>query len=183
MSLALGAGFNLWMINAAPLLVFGGLLLVARRSTSSGPPPSPPPSRAWSMLGWVCLAFAALGIVVATASHTPILALYQRAIADAWFQGTLPAGAVAWMRLTYALIGATFLGHFLMLALALRFAPGKRWVLEAVAVSMLGWFLVDATASAMHDAWFNVVMIDLPSLVAVALPWWWAWRGRREPRP
>jgi hypothetical protein len=36
---------------------------------------------------------------------------------------------------------------------------------------MLGWFLVDATASAVHGAWFNVWMIDVPSLLAVALPW------------
>ena len=178
MSLALGAGFNTWMINLIPLLLFGGALLRARGSTSSGPAPPPAPSRAWSVLTWVCLGFAAFGVVVATASHTALFAPYHQAIAGAWFGGgALPADAIAWMRFTYALIGATFLAHFLVLGLALRFAPGQRWVLEAVAVSMEGWFLVDATASAMHEAWFNVWMIDLPSLLAVMVPWWWARRG------
>jgi len=112
------------------------------------------------------------------ASHTFLFELYRGAIANAWFHGSLPPPAIAWLRLSYALIGATFLGHFLMLALALRHAAGERWALHAVAVSMMGWFLVDATASIWHDAWFNVWMIDLPSLVALALPWSLATRSR-----
>lgn len=64
-----------------------------------------------------------------------------------------------------------------MLALALRHAAGERWVLGAVASSMLGWFIVDATASVVHDAWFNVWLIDVPSLLALALPWWLALRS------
>jgi hypothetical protein len=170
-SLAMGAGFNVWMINLAPLLVCGGLLLRARAGTQPGPAPAPAPSRAWAALRWVCVGLAVVGVVVALGSHTLPFAVYRQAIADAWFHGTLDADASRWLRFAYALIGATFLGHFLMLALALRHAPGERWVLHAVASSMLGWFLVDATASAVHGAWFNVWMIDVPSLLAVALPW------------
>jgi hypothetical protein len=119
-----------------------------------------------------------VGVVVALGSHTLVFAPYQQAIADAWFHGTLPVDAWIWLRFTSALIGATFLGHFVMLALALRHAAGQRWVLDAVASSMLAWFLIDASQSAVHGAWFNVWMIDLPSLGAVALPWWLALRER-----
>lgn len=179
MSLAMGAGFNVWMINLAPLVVFGGLLVPAFAGTRPGPTPAVAAApRAWLVLRWVCAGFGALGVVVALGSHTLVFAPYRQAIADAWFHGTLPADAWIWLRFTYALIGATFLGHFLMLALALRHAEGQRWVLDAVATSMLAWFLVDASASAAHGAWFNVWMIDLPSLVAVALPWWLAMRDR-----
>jgi hypothetical protein len=177
-SLALGAGFNVWMIDLAPLIVFGGLLLRARAATRPGLAaalPLVPPPR-WAALRWVCTGFAAFGVLVALGSHTLPFAYYRQAIADAWFHGTLDADAWVWLRFAYALIGATFLGHFLMLALALRQASGERWVLDAVATSMLGWFLVDATGSVVHGAWFNVWMIDVPSLLAVALPWWLARR-------
>jgi len=183
-SLALGAGFNVWMINLAPLVAFGGLLLLARAgtrpevATGVAVAAAAAESRASVVLRWVCTGFAAFGVLVALGSHTLPFALYRQAIADAWFHGTLPADAWIWLRFTYALIGATFLGHFLMLALALRHAPGQRWVLDAVATSMLAWFFVDVTASAVHGAWFNVWMIDVPSLFAVALPWWLALRGR-----
>lgn len=171
LSLAMGAGFNVWMIDLAPLLLFGGLLVPAYAATRPGPIPAPAPTPAWAALRWVCLGFAAFGVVVALYSHAWPFALYRQAIADAWFHGTLDAHGWTWLRFTYALIGATFLAHFLMLALALRHAPGERWVLWAVASSMLGWFLVDATLSAVHGAWFNVWMIDVPSLIAVAIPW------------
>jgi hypothetical protein len=177
-SLALGAGFNVWMIDLAPLVVVGGLLLAVRARARMEAPAPATETRAWAGLRWVCTGFAAFGVLVALGSHTLPFAPYRQAIADAWFHGTLPADAWLWLRFTYALIGATFLGHFLMLALALHHAPGQRWVLDMVATSMLAWFLVDATASAAHGAWFNVWMIDVPSLLAVALPWWLALRGR-----
>lgn len=176
-SLALGATFNVWMINLAPLVVFGGLLLPVRAATRPSPPPGPAPSRAWAALWWVCLGFAAFGVLVALGSHTLPFSFYHQAIADAWFQGTMPPVAWTWLRSCYALIGATFVAHFLMLALALRHAPGEPWVLRAVITSMLGWFLVDAPLSALHGAWFNVWMIDVPSLVGVAVPWALARRG------
>ncbi|MCX4246280.1 hypothetical protein [Paraliomyxa miuraensis] len=171
LSLALGARFNVWMINLAPLIVFGGLLVPARAATRPDPEAAVTPIRAFAALRWVCLGFAGFGVVVAVSSHTWLFGFYQRAIADAWFHGTLEEHAWIWLRFSYALIGATFLAHFLMLALALRHAAGQRWVLHAVMSSMLGWFLVDATLSAAHGAWFNVWMIDVPSLLAVALPW------------
>lgn len=185
LSLAMGAGFNVWMINLAPLVLFGGLLVPAYAGTRAEPARAVAVAepRAWLGLRLVCTGFAAFGLVVALGSHTLVFAPYRQAIADAWFRGTLSADAWIWLRFTYALIGATFLGQFLMLALALRHAGGQRWVLDAVATSMLAWFLVDATASAAHGAWFNVWMIDVPSLVAVAVPWWLAVRGRGRQGP
>lgn len=183
LSLVQGAGFNVWMINLAPLLVFGGLLLTARPKQDPGSEPAPrslplAASTHWNALRWVCVGFAVFGVVVALGNETPLFAIYRQAIADAWFGGTFEADAWVWLRFGYGIIGATFFAHFLMLAIALRHAPGERWVLSAVASSMLGWFLVDATASALHDAWFNVWMIDVPSLVALAVPWWLAMRSK-----
>jgi len=172
MSIVLGATFNVWMINLAPLLLFGGPLVYARRFTAVGAPSKLVPSRMWLALRWICFGFAIFGIVVATTSHTLVFGLYQQAIAQVWFEGTLPAEAVTWLRFSYALVGATFLGQFLMLGLALLHAPRERWVLRMTIASMMGWFLVDATASLWHGAWFNVWMIDLPSLATVGIPWW-----------
>ena len=173
----MGASFHVWMLDVPPLVVVGGLLLLVRADTRAEPEPAAAAeTRAWAVLRWVCVGFAAFAVVVALGSHTLPFELYRQAIADAWFRGTLDAAAWSWLRFTHALVGATFLAHFLVLAVALRRAPGERWVLGAVATSMLAWFVVDAAASLVHGAAFNVWMIDVPSLLAVAVPWWLAHR-------
>ena len=169
MSLVLGVTATLWMIDAAPLVLFGGLLLATYRSTRASTPP-PPSARWWTVTQRACVVFVLVGVVVATASHSVIFEIYRQAIADTWFQGQLPADALAWVRMAYALVGATFVGHFIMLATALHFAVGQRWVLHATISSMLAWFFVDSTADIVHGAWFNVWMINIPSLLAVLIP-------------
>ncbi len=180
-SLWLGATFNVWMINLVPLVLFGGLLLRARPTASEPRPAASTPSTAWSALRWACFGFAALGVVVALANHLAPFAVYRQGIADTWFAGALPAVALTWVRFSYALIGATFMGHFIMLGLALRHAVGQRWVLAAVATSMMAWFVVDAGLSAWHGAWFNLWLIDLPSFGLVMIPW--ALARAATPRP
>ncbi|MEM7159896.1 MAG: hypothetical protein AAF799_44055 [Myxococcota bacterium] len=169
-SVTLGAHFNVWMVDAAPLVLLGGLLVACHRSTSTTAPPTPAPNRAWLFTQRACIVFVVVGVVVATTSHTVIFELYRHAIADTWFRGQLPADALAWVRMSYALVGATFVGHFIMLAMALHYAAGQRWVLQATVSSMLAWFFIDSIADLVHGAWFNVWMINLPSLSAVLIP-------------
>ncbi|MEZ4326976.1 MAG: hypothetical protein R3B40_17290 [Polyangiales bacterium] len=183
-SLAVGATFNVWMINLLPFISFGALLAWAhRRGTHDAArvvrPPHAPITASWRALTLVCWLFVAVGVALSLGSTSLLFGVYQRAVAEAWFEGALTVEALTWMRFSYGIIGATFGAHFLMLALALHGAPGQRWVLTAVATSMLAWFVVDATGSALHGAWFNVWWVDAPSLAAVAIPWALA---RRETR-
>jgi hypothetical protein len=85
-----------------------------------------------------------------------------------------PAVATAWQAFVSAPVGATFLGHFAMLAWAVHRAGDQAWALRAVIVSMLAWFCVDSTTGVLHGAWFNLAMVNIPSLFAVAIPWWFA---------
>jgi hypothetical protein len=135
---------------------------------------------AWTLLTRVCWGLALVGCVLALGNTTALFAVYHQAVADAWFRGSRDPDALTWMRFTYGIIGATFAGHFVMLALALRCARGQRWVLQATATSMLAWFAVDATGSALHGAWFNVWLVDAPSLLAVLAPCALAWRATAE---
>jgi hypothetical protein len=133
------------------------------------------------VLAWVCTAFALFGIVVAVGSTSVIFAVYRQSMADALFGGALPPEATTWIAFLYAPIGATFLGHFTMLAWAVtrdRNRAEARWI---VAISMLAWFVVDSSTGVMHGAWFNIAMVNVPSLLAVGVPWWLARPRARHP--
>jgi hypothetical protein len=172
-SLVVGAAFNVWMINLAPLVTFGGVVALARphatRETLR-----PVLDRAERALAWVCGVLAVFGIFVAVGSTSPIFELYRQGIADRWYDGAMSREATRWLAFVYAPIGATFLGHFAMLALAVLRDPDRREAWRVVGVSMLAWFLVDSSTGVWHRAWFNLAMVNVPSLFAVAVPWWLA---------
>jgi hypothetical protein len=170
-SLALGAGFNVWMINLWPLVIVGGLLAALRRHTEAGEPTEPPRVWPWKLLWLGMAAFAVVGVVVAVAIRSPIFDLYNSGLRDAFFahREAMPADAVTYQRFAFGLIGATFAGHFVMLAWAARRAARERWVLAAIATSIAVWFVIDTTACLVHGALFNVLMINLPSLLAIAV--------------
>ena len=158
-------------VGVPTLVAFGVPLLAVRRHATTDTPP-PELTRAERVLAIVCLGFGAFGVVLAAAATTPLFFVYAQGIAHTWFEGQAPAAVEAWQGVVYPAIGATFAGHFVMLALAVRNAPDRAFARRLVAVSMLAWFLLDSSTGVAHGAWFNVLGVNLLSLVAVAVPWW-----------
>jgi len=174
-SLGLDAPFNVWMINVAPLLVFGVPLWLARPSPEADAP-KPAVPRPWMVLAATCGVFVIVGLLLLGTPISPLFAPYLQTLAKTYFKGGINHEAYIWIRFTYGLVGVTFAAHFLMLGWAALRAAGQRWVLNAVALSMLAWFLVDSTACLLHRGTFNVLMINVPSLLALAIPWAWCRR-------
>lgn len=178
-SLGLDATFNVAMINLMPLVVFGIPLWLARPGRDDGDDRSPALPLPWKVLFATCVVFVIVGALLLGTPVSPLFVPYLETLADTYFEGGITHEAYIWIRFLYGLIGVTFGAQFLMLAWALLRAPGQRWVLDAVALSMLAWFLVDSTACLLHGGMFNVLMINVPSMLAVALPWAWCRRTAR----
>jgi len=181
-----GATFNIWLINAVPLVVMGGLLLRLR----SGMRPQSAAETAsfgalpvgWRSLGLISIAFVGVGLVVAFGMDGPFFAIYRDLFGRYFFGGDLPLEAQRYLVFIAGPIGATFAGHFAMLAWAVRSTGAQRpaWLLQCVVTSVMAWFVVDSSMSILHGAWFNVVVVNVPTLVAMAYP---VWRARPAPRP
>ena len=172
LSVALGAYANVWMVNLVPGVLFAALLLA-----HPGPGPAetqPAAGRAWRALTVVCAATAVLGVVTALAIRAPLFAIYNHHLAARF--ALPPDLLVVWQRFAYALIGATFAAHFVVLTGAL-WRWREPWVLRAVVVSTGVWFTVDTAGCALQGAWFNVGLINVPSLIAILLPAWFAHRA------
>ena len=179
LSLAVGAVSNVVMINVLPGLGFLGLLMWARPAAWTAAEPLAVGS-AWRALTWVAAGSAGIGLAVVGALRSPLFGFYNAALAERF--GASP-DIVTWQVFAYGLTGATFAAHFLMLWWALRSEPGARWVLRATLVSVLAWFSVDTLGCAAQGAWFNIALINLPSLLALGVPWSLAARAAARPGP
>jgi hypothetical protein len=174
-SAAHGAWFNIAAVNLVPLVIVGALLWSVRDATggdavarpASGEAEPVPAGQPRRLLGAVMALFAATGLVFAFGMHSPLMATWRAQAASLYLGGTLDAQA--WDLLTFlgGPIGGTVFAHFLMLALAARAQPREATLAAAIAGSVAVWFSIDATSSALHGAWFNIVLIDLPTVVGV----------------
>lgn len=174
-SAAHGAWFNVWMIDLLPLALVGIPLCLVRADTAEGE--TPDPTSAWRILRRLCGVYAAFGFALPLLVASPLFAPYVRLVGDAYFAGAVPADARVWLTFVYGIVGATFGAHFLMLWWALRAAPGRAWVHRMVGTSVGTWFVVDSASCLWHGAAFNVLVVNLPCLVTLAVPWALA-RGR-----
>ena len=181
-SLLYGAAPNIWLINLAPLVLVGGLALVMAPMTKSVPRDRGPVRRSVRVLTVVCAMSIGVGLVSAFLIESPLFGLYRGGIAEAYFAGTIGEEGLLWTRFAYGLIGGTLAGHFIALTAMLLWAPRQRWVLFAVLSSMLAWFVLDSGVSLYAGGAFNVLQVNLPSLLVTLAPLAFALR-REDPGP
>jgi hypothetical protein len=74
----------------------------------------------------------------------------------------------------FALIpaGATTAAFFVVVNMIVYHAFPRReaWAYRAVVGAVLVWFVVDSGLSALHGAWFNIAIANVPCLVVVGVP-------------
>ncbi|MGE0784691.1 MAG: hypothetical protein AB7S26_03310 [Sandaracinaceae bacterium] len=175
-----GAAINVLVINLAPLVVVGGLTLALLPRANRARAPSSPPRVADRALYAACAISALVGLAAAIAFDAPLFAVYRDAIADLYFGG-VEGDWLVYARFVFGLIGGTIAGHFVALGASVAFAPRARWVRLSAVSSMLAWFVLDASISALEGAWFNVLWVDVPSLAVVLVPATIALRGADRP--
>ncbi len=166
-SAALGAGFNVTLVNLLPLVVVGGCLLAAGPGTVA--PKTPPRARPDAVVSAILVFFAGTGLLFALGPRSLPLLLWNTAMESHLLAGVLTVEAERVQRLLGGAIGGTVFAHFVLLLGAHRAAPEAPWVRAAVATSIAAWVIPDALASIAHGAWYNLVYIDAPCVVGVAV--------------
>lgn len=130
---------------------------------------------AWRALEAFAWMNVALGLVLSYAVKSPPFAIYREAMSDAWFEGAvIPHGLGPWFNYGFGAIGAVFAAQFFMLAMLVRFAPGRRWAWWTYGGTVLAWFIVDSASCLVHGATFNVLMVNLPALAGTVVLLAWA---------
>lgn len=111
---------------------------------------------------------------IALGSFDPF-GFYDSQLAQALFgRGALTAEETRLFALSNVLLGATSAGFFIMVGVLARIPLRCRepWAWGCLAGGIATWFVLDSLFSLASGAAFNVVFVNLPCLVVLALPMW-----------
>ncbi|MEM6877097.1 MAG: hypothetical protein AAF544_00955 [Bacteroidota bacterium] len=114
-----------------------------------------------------------IGLLAAFAIESLPFSWYNAGIEATFFDGNLlPAEVQNFKRWTFAVIGSTIAGFQLLIVLVSEYAFRYRqgWAWWAISSAFLLWFCLDSSLSIYYGAWFNVLIINLPALLLVAVP-------------
>jgi hypothetical protein len=179
-SLWLGAAFNVWMINLAPLLLVGlplrGLVPISREDVATPPGRSVWISRLASSplapIFYTSLLGAAAGLMIAFGGATPLFAPWWSGLEAAHYGGgALPESSRRLASFFFGPIGGCTLAQFLMLAVLVRRDGATRRTALAGAVSIAAWFMIDSAWGLACGGLFNIALINLPALALTLPPW------------
>lgn len=125
----------------------------------------------WLMYFNLMLVF--FSIVIAFAGDSILFALHNAASEAAFFPKTgFTPEVLQFKKLLFAIIGGTLAGNHLLLYYVAKhpFAERKKWAWNAIAFSLLLWFVIDSGMSIYLGATYNVLMINIPALIGIGLP-------------
>jgi hypothetical protein len=112
------------------------------------------------------------GLLIALFPGSFLFELHTVALAEAFFGENLTESTEQMRRFFFGIIGGTIAGYFLLQTLIVIFPFRNRecWSWHAIFWAILLWFLIDSTLSIVHGAFFNVWMINIPSLLLIMIP-------------
>jgi hypothetical protein len=119
----------------------------------------------------LCMLFALVGASWVVLGSLDPLGLYERLLARAFFgAGSLGPLAGPVFRFMAGLLGATTAAFFVLAAFVVEHAFPARWAYRAVWAAVLTWFVLNSALSLFVGATFNVAVVNVPCLVALAVP-------------
>ncbi|MEL6674492.1 MAG: hypothetical protein AAFR61_19945 [Bacteroidota bacterium] len=122
-------------------------------------------------LKYVSLFFAVMGALWAIMGTFDPFGIYEGLMSEAFFdQEKLPPEAKKIFSFILGPFGATALGYFLLQYAITDFALIKRerWAYNSILLAFLAWFVLDSMMSIFADAFFNVLLANLTTLVLMA---------------
>lgn len=121
-------------------------------------------------LKFVSLFFAAMGVMWAVLGSFDPFGMYEKEMAQSFYnKDELPTAVVRTFRFIMAPFGATAAGYFILQYFIAKNAFAKRelWGWQAIMFAFFFWFILDTSMSALRGAWFNIVLANIPSLIAM----------------
>lgn len=177
-SLMLGASFNVWMINLAPLLLVGLPLLRGRARFADAPggnaseAPAPRTTTRSQLCFWTSVVGVGTGIGIAFGGTTALFSLWFHGLESAHYAGLPVTDSARSLALFFfGPIGGCTIAQFAMLAAWVGREGSRARVAFAGTISLATWFGVDSIYGIAHDGLFNIAMVNLPAIV-MTLPGW-----------
>lgn len=118
----------------------------------------------------VSIIFAAMGLMWAVLGSFDPFGIYDSRMAEAFFsQNALPDDAKRTFSFALAPFGMTATGYFVLqyFIATYAFAKKEKWAFVAIASAFWFWLIGDTILSLQHGALFNVLLANVPSLIAM----------------
>lgn len=118
------------------------------------------------LLAWSAF-FVVFGAVSAISSSLPPASFWGDWVADGLMGGTFTERERTLFDFMRGPLGGTMAGSYVMQTalVAIPIRRGEAWAWWAVLVGVFVWFLIDSSVSAFHDAYFNILRVNLFALV------------------
>jgi len=124
-------------------------------------------------LYYTSIFFAFVGIAVALFNNSILFDLWNHYL-KIWLsiEGEFPANLLKFKAFILAPLGGTIAGSYVLMAFIAKypFQNREKWAWQAATFSLLTWFVIDSSLCLYHGAYFNIVLINLFTLVVQGLP-------------
>jgi len=121
-------------------------------------------------LKFISLFFVGMGVMWAVLGSPDPFGIYEKAMAQSFYnQDELSEEVSRTFRFILAPFGTTMAGSFLLQYFIAKnaFAKKELWAWQAIMVAFFFWFILDTTMSVIHGAYFNILIANIPSLIAM----------------
>lgn len=170
-SLMLGASFNVWMINLAPVVLVG-LPIFAWYGLFRDEGAAPLMTPAARACFWTAILGAGTGIAIAFGGSTPLFGMWFRDLELIHYDSVPLADPARRLALFFfGPIGGCTLAQFVMLAGIARRERAAGRAATTGMLSIAAWFAVDSGYCLAHDGLFNILLVNVPALILTLPPW------------
>ncbi len=124
-------------------------------------------------LTWSNAIAVGVGLLVAFAGNSIFFEYHNAQSAEVFFEGVPIQGqALMFKNWLFGIIGGTIVGfHLLMIMISeYAFKQGERWAYWAMWMGLVSWFAIDSGLSLFYGAIHNLLLINIPAFVMIALP-------------
>lgn len=113
-----------------------------------------------------------IGVLIAFTPDNFIFSYYTETINENFFSGNISGEAQHLRTFLFGIIGGTISGYFLMQTFIvwIPFYRKELWAWHAILWAIVLWFVIDSSLSIYHGAYFNILMINIWSLLLTLIP-------------
>ena len=125
------------------------------------------------------ISFAIFGIVFAVYGNNPFFAPYNKALAHIfWSSENIPAVVEPFRAFIWGPLGGTIACCYILVAFIawFPFQRKERWARNAIMVAFGVWVLLDSSVCIYYDAFFQIFIINIFSILQKALPIIFTWK-------
>jgi len=89
-------------------------------------------------------------------------------------KATLPPDVQRFQGFIFGPFGATTVGYFILMYFIVQYplVHKERWAYIAIVGAVGTWFVLDTVMSLYHGGLFNVLIVNIPCVIALGIPLW-----------